>query len=252
MTELYFCAIDDHRGLCALLERGEVPIDSELDKVIIALAHHGLDDKIAGFMARFQELYQTHPFQRFSGVALESAIKGHHPSTVKLLLGNGEVFRPFHLILAIQQGQEEIVQMFLDRGANINQSAMGKTPIIEGIGTGRLGLIQLLLEHKPDINRDHRGKIAICEAIAQGRRDIVEKLLDHGAAANYSGIGKIPINEAVALGFKDIVEILLEHGASIDVCDEDGETALVKAEKSGRQDILELVKDAAKQKDRNS
>ncbi|KAK5057648.1 hypothetical protein LTR84_011649 [Exophiala bonariae] len=245
MTELDFCALDDHSGLCALLDQGEEPKDEELDKVIIALSHHGLDEKIMGYIQRYRKTTQQDPFARFSGVALESAIKGHHFSTAKLLIENGEIHRAVHLILAIQQEQVEIVQLLLQIGANANQSAMGKIPLVEAISAGNIEVVNMLLENNAEINREYRGNFAICEAINRGRADIVQTLLDHGAAASYTGSNKIPINQAVYLGFEPIVDILLKHGASVDMYDEEDETASMKAKKSGHDSIIQKVKAAS-------
>lgn len=249
MNELDFCALDDHSGLCALLQHGEYPNDKELDKVIIALSHHGLDEQILGFIKRCRDVNQTDPFTRFSGVALESAIKGHHYSTTKLLIENGEIQRPIHLILAIQQGQVDIVQLLLENGGNANQSAMGKIPLIEAISVGSIDIVNKLFEYGAEINREYRGNFAICEAVNRGQEDIVQSLLDHGAAASYAGSNKIPINQAISLGFEAIAELLLKHGASVSMYDEEGETALIKAEKSGREGMIRIVKAAAVMQD---
>ncbi|KEF62369.1 uncharacterized protein A1O9_00341 [Exophiala aquamarina CBS 119918] len=244
MNELDFCALDDHSGLCALLQHGEHPNDNELDKVIIALAHHGLDEQIVGYIKRQREANETPPFSRFSGIALESAIKGHHYSTVKLLMENGEIQRPIHLILAIQQGQVDIVHHLLKNGGSANQSAMGKIPLIEAISVGRIDIVNKLFDYGAEINREYKGNYAICEAVNRGRGDIVQTLLDHGAAATYAGSNKIPINQAVSLGFEAIAELLLKHGASVSMYDDEGETALMKAEKSSRETMIQLVRHA--------
>ena len=249
MNELDFCALDDHSGLCALLQHGENPNDSELDKVIIALAHHGLDEQIVRYIKRHREVHQTAPFTRFSGVALESAIKGHHYSTAKLLIENGEIHRPIHLILAIQQGQVDIVHYLLEHGGNANQSAMGKIPLIEAISIGNIDIVNKLFEHGAEINREYKGNYAICEAINRGREDIVQTLLDRGAAASYTGSNKVPINQAVSLGFETIAVLLLKHGASVSMLDDEGETALMKADKSGLERMIQIVRKAKELQD---
>lgn len=248
MNELDFCALDDHPALSALLEQGEDPKVEELDKVIIALSHHGLDDQIMGYIKRYREANQLDPFARFSGVALESAIKGHHFSTAKLLIENGEIHRGVHLILSIQQVQVDIVQLLLENGANANQSAMGKIPLIEAISAGSIEIVNMLLENNAEIDREYRGNFAICEAITRGRADIVQTLLEHGAAASYAGSNKVPINYAVSLRSEAIVELLLRYGAPVEMFDEEDETALLKAEKSGHMGIIQKVKAASVQR----
>lgn len=244
MNELDFCALDDHSGLCALLHHGEHPNDNELDKVVIALAHHGLDKQIVRYIKRHREVNQTDPFARFSGVALESAIKGHHYSTTKLLIENGEIHRPIHLILAIQQGQVDIVQYLLENGGSANQSAMGKIPLIEAISNGNIDIVNKLFEYGAEINREYKGNYAIYEAVSLGREDIVQTLLDHGAAASYTGSNKVPLNQAVSLGFEAIAKLLVKHGASVIMRDDEGETALMKAENSSREGMIQIIRNA--------
>lgn len=218
--------------------------------ILLGVVHHGLDEQILGYIKRYREVNQTDPFTRFSGVALESAIKGQHYSTTKLLIENGEIQRPIHLILAIQQGQMDIVHLLLENGGDPNQSAMGKIPLIEAVSVGSIDIVNKLFEYGSEINREYRGNFAICEAVNHGQEDIVQSLLlDHGVAAGYDGSNKIPINQAVSLGFEAIAELLLKHGASVNMYDEEGETALIKAEKFGREGMIKIVKAATATQD---
>lgn len=143
----------------------------------------------------------------------------------------------------------DIVHLLLENGGNANQSAMGKIPLIEAISVGSIDIVNKLFEYGAEINREYRGNFAICEAVNHGHVDIVQTLLDHGAAASYAGSNKIPINQAVSLGFEAIAELLLKHGASVSMYDEEGETALIKAEKSGREGMIRIVKAATVMED---
>ncbi|SCV35431.1 related to ankyrin [Fusarium fujikuroi] len=129
------------------------------------------------------------------------------------------------LSIALARGYKEIVEILLDRGANIN--AEGADINAEGgyygnalqaaSAEGYKEIVQMLLDRGADINaKDRDYGNALQAASAEGHKEIVKMLLNRGAIVNAKGgYYSNALQAASAEGHKEIIQMLLDRGADI-------------------------------------
>ena len=118
------------------------------------------------------------------------------------------------LVLAIQNGHPECVELLLQLGANPN--AGNWTALHEAALMGDVASTQALLQHKADPNRrekQNRGT-PLHVACFQGHLEICRLLLRAGAQINLrDGEGLTPLFHAKDQGFGELVKFLKASGA---------------------------------------
>jgi ankyrin repeat protein len=74
---------------------------------------------------------------------------------------DGRGFTP--LWLATKQGEEDVVRILLDKGANVNMRAgeTDYTPLMQAVATGCPSLVKVLLEKGADVNAEKNGVTAL-------------------------------------------------------------------------------------------
>ncbi len=147
-------------------------------------------------------------------------------------------------LLAVAQGDLQVVQDALARGLNPNATdAEGHPLLVVATQNGQLDVIELLIERGAKVNAgDEVGLTALHEATRGGQTAIVEALLAKGADVNAkSGNGDTALMIAARWnGQLDTVEALLTGGANVDAKDNDGWTALMTAA-FFRQETVKLL-----------
>jgi ankyrin repeat protein len=147
---------------------------------------------------------------------------------------------------AAKQGRKEVVQLLLDRGADVNlTSTYGDTPLVEAAKQGRKEVVQLLLDRGADVNLTPKyGDTPLVGAAKQGRKEVVQLLLDRGANMNLtSTFGDTPLVEAAKQGHKGVVQLLLDRGADVNLAFGCKNTPLVEATKQGHKGVVRLLLD---------
>lgn len=150
------------------------------------------------------------PCGQDSGSALGSAAARGHIDIVELLLDRGADINSYGrsygspLVAAIQGGKESIVQLLLSRGADVDDcDSIGNNPMEEAITKGNLAILCLLLDRGADVNRTNIRKHGLGSllGVAVGARnlEIVRLLLDHGAYVCTSQ-GRLRIDAGSVLG----------------------------------------------------
>ena len=127
--------------------------------------------------------------------------------------GEGSYDGPL-LKLAAEMGSVEMVDLLLDRGANIEATDdLGQRPLLSAARCGHLEVVTRLLERGAELDAvGWSNESALANAAIEGHREIVGLLLSRGARRG--------IVDALALGDESILTVLLDEelnaGADID------------------------------------
>ena len=149
------------------------------------------------------------------------------------------------LLNAAEAGDVHQVQLLLDHGANIEErNYYGLTALHRASEEGRLQVVKLLLGRGADLNAmDCDGGRALEKAAQQGHGRTVALLAAWGAQLSYrDAMGCTLLMRAAEWGWIEVMHSLLQDG-KVDVNDSDlfGETALLKAAKQGRRNVVDAL-----------
>ena len=141
---------------------------------------------------------------------------------------------------------KEAVRRLLDSGDPSVKSRQRGTPVFEAAHWDHEEILELLLDRGADINqRSSSGWTPLIAAVMRGSSRIVEMLLTRGADINArTEDGRTALIHAVRKQSTAVVEILLAHRADVTVRDGYGKTALEIAEEGHNEDIIRQLKNA--------
>lgn len=116
-----------------------------------------------------------------------------------------------------KEGDDDVVNLLLDRGWDINSSVPKLGTALYGAVEGnRRKTVDLLLQRNADVNMPGGFCGSPLAAAIHGRKlDLVTKLLEHGARIDTVYKGETPLLLAVKQGDPNVVDRLLEHKADI-------------------------------------
>ncbi|KAK8877827.1 hypothetical protein M9Y10_004590 [Tritrichomonas musculus] len=148
---------------------------------------------------------------------LHCAIESHNVEAAKMLIDNGCSidartlnFQDSPINLAIQEEQEEIFQMLVSKGANIEiENFEGETPIFTAIRYGNVKFVEKLISLKANVNKVNKG-------------------------------GNTPLHIAMMLHQEEIGKILLKNGS--DVKKGEGNSLRI-AQQASQIDLASQVRD---------
>uniref|UniRef100_A0A8P4GN31 Kinase D-interacting substrate 220a n=1 Tax=Dicentrarchus labrax TaxID=13489 RepID=A0A8P4GN31_DICLA len=153
------------------------------------------------------------------------------------------------LMVATEQGNLEIVQELIRRGANVNLDDVDCwTALISAAKEGHIEVVRELLENNANLeHRDMGGWTAVMWAAYKGRTDVAQLLLEKGANPNITGQYSVyPIIWAAGRGHAEIVHLLLQHGAKVNCSDKYGTTPLIWAARKGHyESVMHLLANGA-------
>jgi ankyrin repeat protein len=156
------------------------------------------------------------------------------------------------LIYAAQVGHIDIVNFFIDEGANINaQNFYGITPLMNASVNGHFEISKTLLEKGANIHTTAQllvfhsiSRNALMLAAGNGKTKVVKLLLDNGADIDSKDTyGTTALMFAAENGSNDTCELLIRRGADINATDFQGQTALMVAAEKRHTEIVELLND---------
>ena len=131
-----------------------------------------------------------------------------------------------------------LVQLLLDRGANINSvSENGETPFYIACSRGLMPTVKKMLQYGAKVDGNSGKKLPLHVACRNKHVSVVRLLLTNGANPNVQEEDdkdrywrpkrlQLPLHIAADGGNSELVELLLKHDAIIDVADSDGNTVL--------------------------
>lgn len=126
--------------------------------------------------------------------------------------------------VAVQEGDEDLISLFMNYGANPNGNPgtkVNRTPLQLACEKDRLRVVQILLNNGADINAPaswYNGATALQLAAINGNLSIIATLLNHGADMNAPAAkvnGRTALEGAAENGRLDAVRALLNAGVGI-------------------------------------
>jgi ankyrin repeat protein len=148
------------------------------------------------------------------------------------------------LIRAAAAGNMEAARAALDRGAKPDASSGAATALSEAALQGRKDIVELLLDRGADIDHadDQNGQTPLVSAVAGLEPDIARMLIERGANVNKAAReGDSPLAVAAITKQASTASLLIERGAEIETKNAEGDTPLMYAGKSGASDIVKLL-----------
>jgi ankyrin repeat protein len=153
------------------------------------------------------------------------------------------------LLLAAQQGDVQSINLLLEAGADVDDTApIGTSALVVAAHSGHGAAAKTLLDRGADPNRDGAGYTALHAAVLRGDLDLVKALLGKGADPNavltkgnpvrkygqeyaltVNWKGATPIWLAARFGEPAIVQALAAAGAKPEITAEDGTAPLLAA-----------------------
>jgi len=152
------------------------------------------------------------------------------------------------LIDASRNGQKDIVEVLLDRGAAVDaKTKEGFTPLYAASGTGHKEVAKVLLDRGAAVDGrcGSGGWTNLIRASENGHKEVVKVLLNRGAAVDgrCSRGGLTPLYVASENGHKEVVRVLLDRGAAIDAKTKKRFTPLCIASENGHKEVVEVLVD---------
>ena len=151
------------------------------------------------------------------------------------------VFHSTPLFEAAAKGHNEIVQILLDSGADIDKGDCFGTPLWYSAYCGHTNVVKTLVDRGADLNKaDMFGSTPLCIAAKNGRHlpsnySLMEVQKLTRQICKY---GRTPLHCAVQNGRLEVIKILLEGGADPDRKDWCGNTLLQLAQRLGYKAIV--------------
>jgi ankyrin repeat protein len=148
-----------------------------------------------------------------------AAIRGNE-EMIKVLLDAGAAadVASFQFAVLHSNDNVEIVQAFIDHGADINaaSSAPGHTALMNAGEKGYIQVGKLLLANGADINKgDDYNDPALNVAAFHGQLEFVKMLVEMGAELNVRGMGnRTAVGHALIGGHADVADFLKQVGGT--------------------------------------
>lgn len=176
------------------------------------------------------------------------AIRQHKNNIVDILLDHGVNINAVDksgdslLLTAIKHKNIEVVGQLLKRGAKTNSKQLSS-----GINTGCAEIVEELLKHGANPNERANGiDYPLGQAIYKENIEMVETLLKHNADPDGCSIGvaggHTPLIIALVKNNFQIIKVLLDNGASALRCDSFGSNIIWHANRQGNlEELLPLI-----------
>jgi ankyrin repeat protein len=246
MTVLTIAASCGHRDLMKLLieEGADVNVRMGGDKKLLI---DGLNGNRGA--AELWGVTVKHLFGGVLGQSVAGALK-QNDGVMKFLLKNLDIKVEKEsgntaLMMAALSGFEEVAELLIERGANIEaRDELGRTALTFAILGRNKKAVELLIKKGADTQiQIASGITALMQAATMGNAEITAILLnENNANINAKdNNGVTALLYAAEMGHEEIVELLIERGADIEARDRLGKTALMYAASGGHEKIAKLL-----------
>jgi ankyrin repeat protein len=147
------------------------------------------------------------------------------------------------ILTAAQNGYIQKVKELLDKGIYVDTHyGYGRTALIYASEQGNEALVRLLLDRGADVNAKDGGNVTALHKASYGHPSVVRLLLERGADINAEDKGeRRPLINAVKNGHDEVSKILIEKGANVNIKDSDGITPLEHAIEGNQESIVRLL-----------
>ena len=139
--------------------------------------------------------------------------------------------------------RDTIVEALIQRGANVNLSGTGASPLYTACQNGHESTAQLLLKSGANVNScNHNGASPLLAACQNGHKNTAQLLLNSGADVNLcQKEGGSPLFAACFNGHESIAQLLLNSGADVNLCQKEGASPLFAACFNGHESTAQLL-----------
>lgn len=118
------------------------------------------------------------------------------------------------LCRAASNGHEQVVQILLDAGEDVNGPSASDSPLYAAAGNEEIPMMRFLLERGADVHAHDCGAKAICTAAARGYELVVRLLVANGISPDGPRkINQSPMLSAMMGGQTHVIRTLTELGA---------------------------------------
>jgi len=182
---------------------------------------------------------------------IENAIRFHHTDTARIILQHVQAGLPNNaraklLGEAIVKGHEDMVEMLLSNGVDVNAYLpSGSTALDVAALKGQDAIVKLLTAKGAAVNsRNKFGTMPLYDAALSGHLTTVAILLAQGAEINAQETqsGTTALYAAASFGYEDVAVLLLEKGADPNICSKEGVSPLHVALENGNVGIANRIR----------
>ncbi|MFH2064371.1 MAG: ankyrin repeat domain-containing protein [Pseudomonadota bacterium] len=175
----------------------------------------------------------------------EAAMKGKIDSVKEHLAAGEEVdardqYGKTPLILASSWGHLDIMELLIEKGANVNVERQGWTPLISAAASGHVKGVKLLLSKGADINA-LEGRALSLATMGQNA-DMVKTLIK--AKIKVDGVNENGVTPLWQTAFYDMVEmakLLIDAGADVNYRTPEGVSVLAVTRTRGSKRVEALL-----------
>jgi ankyrin repeat protein len=234
----------------AALDKGESPAGGFAER-LQTIVQSASPDPEALEINRLETLIKESPDlinARADMPPLHQAVRGHQVRVATFLLDRGADVNlrdnagNTALSLAAQLGDRQMVELLIERNANVNLENQKNTALLVAANNGFKSIVELLLAKGADISAtDARERTALHIAAADNRKEIAEVLLARKADLNARSLEGSPLYLAVQRGLVNMASLLISRGADVDAKGPNGQTALVQAIAHLNQALVEML-----------